>query len=623
MTRDVHLNRVDRRGINPLAYFVYWITRALFQPFFLIWFRMARIGREHIPAQGPLILAANHRSFLDPFVIGTMARRPVYYMAKRELFSHRLAAWYLNNLGAFPIDRGTGDGDSMATARAILERGDCVVVFPEGTRTRPGGLGAPRRGVGRLALETGAPVVPIAVIGTQDVRRGWRIRPHKVRLRAGRPLTFPRVEKPSPQLAAAVTERIWPCVALQWEWLGGTPPLRRVAVVGAGSWGSALAVALARAGLQVELGCRTQAQAQRLEATRSNDDYLPGVALPARVVPLVCEALDLAAADLVVLAVPSRELPAALAAHGARIPRRAGVLVLAKGLVARPATFTGSGLPSPRLALSSDLPVPEAQAASCVLASHDDGGAADRRTSPVTPLVAPASPAAAQVPAIGRPAGGQSPTEYVAAHTAAGTVACLGGPGHAADALANGASLVVATRDAAFGHQVRAALRTAGLDVEVHADVTGVELAGAAKNAAALAAAAAAVRGPNAAGAAAGKVFAEVGALAVHRGGRLASFTGLAGAGDLVATLLADGSRNRRAGELLAGGLPAHRVGDELGQEAEALHTVGLLAAAAREAGVRAPALDGLARMVDGEVEPERWVATVTAPRAPRGARAA
>jgi len=569
MTRDVCLNRVDRRGINPLAYFVYWITRALFQPFFLIWFRMARIGREHIPAQGPLILAANHRSFLDPFVIGTMARRPVYYMAKRELFSHRLAAWYLNNLGAFPIDRGTGDGDSMATARAILERGDCVVVFPEGTRTRPGGLGAPRRGVGRLALETGAPVVPIAVIGTQDVRRGWRIRPHKVRLRAGRPLTFPRVEKPSPQLAAAVTERIWPCVALQWEWLGGTPPLRRVAVVGAGSWGSALAVALARAGLQVELGCRTQAQAQRLEATRSNDDYLPGVALPARVVPLVCEALDLAAADLVVLAVPSRELPAALAAHGARIPRRAGVLVLAKG------------------------------------------------------LVAPASPAAAQVPAIGRPAGGQSPTEYVAAHTAAGTVACLGGPGHAADALANGASLVVATRDAAFGHQVRAALRTAGLDVEVHADVTGVELAGAAKNAAALAAAAAAVRGPNAAGAAAGKVFAEVGALAVHRGGRLASFTGLAGAGDLVATLLADGSRNRRAGELLAGGLPAHRVGDELGQEAEALHTVGLLAAAAREAGVRAPALDGLARMVDGEVEPERWVATVTAPRAPRGARAA
>jgi 1-acyl-sn-glycerol-3-phosphate acyltransferase len=566
MARDIYLHRVDRRGVNPL---VYWITRALFQPFFLIWFRMSRIGREHIPAQGPLILAANHRSFLDPFVIGTMVRRPVYYMAKRELFSHRLFAWYLNNLGAFPVDRGSGDGDSMATARAILERGDCVVVFPEGSRTRPGGLGEPRRGVGRLALETGAPVVPIAVIGTEAIRRGWRIRPHNVRLRAGRPLTFPRVEEPSPQLAGAVTERIWPCIALQWEWLGGTPPVRRAAVVGAGSWGTALAVALARAGVEVELGCRTRAQAQRLEATRGNDGYLPSVVLPAGVLPLACEQLDIAAADLVVLAVPSRELPAALAAHGARIPRHAGVLVLAKG------------------------------------------------------LVAPASPAAAQVPAIGRAAAGQAPTDYVAAHTTARAVACLGGPGHAADALANGASLVVATRDAAFGHQVRAALREAGLDVEVDADVIGVELAGAAKNAAALAAAAAGARGPNAAGAAAGKVFAEVGALAVRRGGRSASFNGLAGAGDLVATVLAHGSRNRRAGELLAGGLSATRVGDELGQEAEALHTVSLLAAAARDAGVRAPTLDGLARMVDGELEPERWMAAVTAPRAPRGTRAA
>ncbi|MDQ3769965.1 MAG: glycerol-3-phosphate dehydrogenase, partial [Actinomycetota bacterium] len=97
-------------------------------------------------------------------------------------------------------------------------------------------------------------------------------------------------------------------------------------------------------------------------------------------------------------------------------------------------------------------------------------------------------------------------------------------------------------------------------------------------------------------------------------------FTGLAGAGDLVATLLADGSRNRGAGELLARGLSAQLVGDELGQEAEALHTVVLLAAAAREAGVRAPALEGLARMVDGELEPERWAAEVTAPP---GARAA
>ena len=93
----------------------------------------------------------------------------------------------------------------MATARAILERGDCVVIFPEGTRTRRGPLGEPHRGVGRLALETGAPVAPVAVIGTEHVRRGWRIRPRKVRLRVGRPLRFPTVDEPSPKLAAAMT----------------------------------------------------------------------------------------------------------------------------------------------------------------------------------------------------------------------------------------------------------------------------------------------------------------------------------------------------------------------------------------------------------------------------------
>jgi glycerol-3-phosphate dehydrogenase (NAD(P)+) len=209
------------RGVNPV---VYWVLRGLLVPFFLLYFRMQRVGREHLPKTGPLLLASNHRSFLDPFVIGTMVRRPVYYMAKRELFEKRWQAWILNALGAFPVDRGAGDGDAMATARAILERGDCVVVFPEGTRMRSRPLGDPRRGVGRLALETGAPVAPIAVIGTDEVRRGWRIRPRKVRLRVGRPLHYPTVERCSPALAGAVTERIWACVRLQWDWLGGAQP---------------------------------------------------------------------------------------------------------------------------------------------------------------------------------------------------------------------------------------------------------------------------------------------------------------------------------------------------------------------------------------------------------------
>jgi len=206
------------RGVNPV---IYWVLRAILVPFFLVYFRLDRVGREHLPKEGPLLLASNHRSFLDPFVIGTLIKRPVYYMAKRELFEKRWQAWILNALGAFPVDRGVGDGDAMATARQILERGDCVVLFPEGTRIRHGGLADPRRGVGRLALETGSPVAPVAVIGTNEVRRGWRIRPRKVRLRVGRPLNYPTVEHCSPNLAGAVTERIWACVSLQWDWLGG------------------------------------------------------------------------------------------------------------------------------------------------------------------------------------------------------------------------------------------------------------------------------------------------------------------------------------------------------------------------------------------------------------------
>ncbi len=541
MDRSRLLARARDRGVNRA---VYWLSRAVLQPFFLVYFRMQRIGREHLPASGPVIIASNHRSFMDPWVIGMMLRRPVYFVAKAELFRNPIAAWLLSALGAFPVERGHADRDAMTTARAILERGDCVVIFPEGTRTRPGALGAPKRGVGRLALESGAPVVPIALIGTEAIRRGWRIRPHKVRIRAGRPLRFPQVDAPSPQLARAVTSRVWPCIELQWEWLGGTPPLRRAAIVGAGSWGTGLAVALARAGLEVELGCRTLEQAESVARTRVNDHYLPGVLLPETVTVTHASALALDRADLVCFAVPAVALPSAVASHAEAISPRSGVLVLCKGLVA----------------------------------PH-----------------------------------GMLPSAYVAERVDARAVACIGGPSHAADALRSGAALVVGSRDEIFATQLKRLLRTAGFDATTTADVAGVELAGTAKNAAALAAAAAGVTGPNAAGAAAGKVFAEIDEFARRRGGLPETFAGLAGAGDLVATVVAAGSRNRRAGELLAQGVPAAEIPEHIGQAVEALDLVPLLASALTRSGVHAPVLHALSRLISGELPLDEWVARVRA----------
>ena len=220
------LARARGRGVNPVAY---WIVRGTFQPTFHLYFRMRRRHRERIPTTGPVILASNHRSFLDPFLIACLVRRPVYFVAKRELFAHPVIAWILSALGAFPIDRGKQDAEAMATAEAILQRGDCVVIFPEGTRVRPGPLGTPRRGVGRLALRTAAPVVPLAVIGTEDVRRGWVFRPRRVTLSCGLPLRFPRVADPSPQLAKAVTDRIWPAVEHEWVTIGGVPGVHEAA----------------------------------------------------------------------------------------------------------------------------------------------------------------------------------------------------------------------------------------------------------------------------------------------------------------------------------------------------------------------------------------------------------
>jgi len=527
---------------------VYWPLRWILKTGILVYFRLRRLGIEHIP-EGGVILASNHRSFLDPFAIGCCLGRPIYFLAKQELFKNPLLGWIVNCLGAFPIKRGASDEESMDTALALLERGQAVVIFPEGTRIRTGSLGSAKRGVGRLALQSGKPVIPIAVTNSERARRGWRIRPVRVHLRCGPPLTFPRVEDPSPFLAGEVTERIWPCVGLQWEWLGGLPPLRTAAVVGAGSMGTAAAVVLARAGLQVQLGCRTGAQADALRADRVNARYLPGLQLDRAIDVKTVPEIELAGVDLVVLAVPCASLPAAVGEVGARMGDRSAVLVTSKGLV--------------------------------------------------PPL-------------------GTTPTAYVSERVRARAVATLAGPAHAREAIEFGASVVLASSNSDLRRQMHHLLEAGGLTVEATDDVTGTELAACAKNAAALASAAAAARGANLAGAAAGRVFAEIHELALASGGRSETFAGLAGAGDLVATAIAAGSRNRRAGEMVGAGVPAEQVEASMDQTAESLATVPLLGLAFEREGIEAPVTDGLRRVLDGESSPEQWLESVRSARPAR-----
>jgi glycerol-3-phosphate dehydrogenase (NAD(P)+) len=322
------------------------------------------------------------------------------------------------------------------------------------------------------------------------------------------------------------------------------PSARRATVIGAGSFGTALAVVLARGGLRTTLQARTPAQAARLADERQNREYLPGVELPPHL-RVEATAAGVARADYVFLAVPSRGLDEVIAGLGAAgLSERAAVVSVAKGLV-----------------------------------SPD----------------------------------GTPPTVMLTAALGAWRVACVGGPAHAQEMVNEGAGLVAASSDEELTRALANVFTRAGVVCEQSNDPIGVELAGAAKNAAALAAGATEAQGLNAAGAAAGHIFAEVWRFAEGLGARPESMIGLAGAGDLVATALAPQSRNRRAGELLAAGVPAAEIPARVGQAVESLESVPLLARALARAGVEAPVTGALSRLIAGQLPLDDWVALVRA----------
>jgi glycerol-3-phosphate dehydrogenase (NAD(P)+) len=323
-----------------------------------------------------------------------------------------------------------------------------------------------------------------------------------------------------------------------------TPGSRRAIVLGAGSFGTAVAVLLARGGFRTTLQTRTPEQAERLEADRENKAYLPEVELP-RELRVESMAAGLSRADYVFLGVPSRglaEVIANLKATG--LPARTPVISLAKGLV---------------------------------------------------------------------PPEGVTPTTLLNLAFGVHRVACIGGPAHAREMVTEGAGLVAASTDTRLAATIANVFMRAGVVCEQSNDPVGVELSGVAKNAAALAAGATESQGLNAAGAAAGHIFLEVWRYAERQGAKPESMIGLAGTGDLVGTALAPQSRNRRAGELLAQGVPSSEIPGRIGQAVESLDMVPLLAAALDRAHVEAPVTTALWRLISGELPLDEWVAQVRA----------
>jgi 1-acyl-sn-glycerol-3-phosphate acyltransferase len=160
-------------------------------------YRVRVEGRDQVPAQGPVILAANHRSFMDSLFLPLVIRRRVTFVAKAEYFDDRKTAWFFRGVGQIPIRRegGSASERALASATDVLEQGQVFGIYPEGTRTRDGFLHRGHTGVARLALRTGAAIVPVGMIGTDDINPVGGKFPRlfrTVRIRFGAPITADR-----------------------------------------------------------------------------------------------------------------------------------------------------------------------------------------------------------------------------------------------------------------------------------------------------------------------------------------------------------------------------------------------------------------------------------------------
>ena len=183
-----------RKGVG----WTYPLVRGIVTLPALLPYRTRAIGVKNVPRSGPLILAPNHFSQMDHFFTGLYLRRQIRFMAKSQLFGPPVLTYIYKHGGVIPIRRGHQDEEAFKTAFTVLDQGGMLLIYAEGGRSRSGELGEPKPGVGRLALESGAPVVPVAIHGSERVRRWKRFRFPKVTVQFGEPISFP-VEKSAPR----------------------------------------------------------------------------------------------------------------------------------------------------------------------------------------------------------------------------------------------------------------------------------------------------------------------------------------------------------------------------------------------------------------------------------------
>jgi 1-acyl-sn-glycerol-3-phosphate acyltransferase len=199
----------DWAATHPAGW-TYEFVRMLITPISILLFRERAIGAENVPASGPVILAPNHFSNMDHFFSGVYIRRKVRFMAKSQLFGNSRILTYIFRVGGvFPVRRGHHDERAFETAHAILSRGECVLMYAEGGRSRTGDLGEVKPGLGRLALESGVPVVPVAIHGSEGVRRWRKLSFPKVTVRYGEPITLPVVSNPTREQQLEAAQRLF------------------------------------------------------------------------------------------------------------------------------------------------------------------------------------------------------------------------------------------------------------------------------------------------------------------------------------------------------------------------------------------------------------------------------